>query len=299
MSNQPAPVALFVYARPEHTRRTLEALKHNNQADKTDLIVFADSAKNENDLEKVEAVRKIVKNTTGFRNVEVIQREMNYCISKNITNGVSDVCEQYDRVIVLEDDLVTSPWFLTFMNEAMDYYQDEERVASIEGYIYPVKTKLPETFFLRGAGGWGWATWSHAWTTLNTDAEHLLEELKRQNLADRFDWYGAFPGTRYLELQADGLDDNWDVLWHASAFVSGKFTLHPGRSLVQNIGHDGTGVHGGRTHRFDVELSDTRVCVGDAPIEDSPVARAAFERFLRQREPLVSRVKKLLRIQAV
>ena len=180
------PIALFVYARPDHTRLTVEALRNNSEAKFSDLIIYSDGARSPNMQGCVDQVREYLSAISGFRSITVHQRNHNFGLAKSIIEGVTEVLRVHDRVIVLEDDLVTSPYFLSYMNEALDKYANDDRVISIHGYVYPVKERLPDTFFLRGADCWGWATWRRGWQLFNSDGQYLLQELKRRHLVSVF-----------------------------------------------------------------------------------------------------------------
>jgi hypothetical protein len=194
---------------------------------------------------------------------------------------VTSVCNEYGRAIVLEDDLVTSRWFLTYMNSALDLYADDPRVASIHGYCYPVTQTLPETFFLRGADCWGWATWSRAWRTFEPDGARLLEALSERKLLRAFDLDGNYAFSEMLRRQIAGKNDSWAVRWHASCFLADMLTLYPGRSLIQNIGNDSSGTHCEQSDEYMAEVSDAPVAMRRIDIEPSELARQAFARFLR------------------
>ena len=133
--------------------------------------------------------------------------------------------------------------FLRFMNDGLDRYADDERVASIHAYIYPLARPAPETFFLRGADCWGWATWRRAWEHFNPDGKTLLQQLEAHGLTRAFDFDGTAAFTEMLENQIRGLNNSWAIRWHAACFLDGLLTLYPGRSLVHNIGNDGSGTH--------------------------------------------------------
>ena len=277
-----APIALFVFSRVNHTRDTLISLKNNHLADRTDLIIFSDGPCDMEDEVKVMEVRKLIKSVVGFKSVKIVEREINYGLARNIIDGVTAVCAEYGRVIVMEDDIVVSPIFLTYMNQGLDYYSDDDRVISIHGYVYPMKTKLPETFFLRGADCWGWATWSRGWKSFNPDGKYLLKEIKRLKLNKLFNFNNSFNYMRGLAAQVKGKNDSWAVRWHASAFLNNKLTLYPGHSLAKNIGFDSSGRHSGTSNVFDTELNVSNVKIGDIKIEDSEIARKAFEAFFRE-----------------
>jgi hypothetical protein len=218
-------------------------LKANPLAAQSDLFVFSDGPKNADAAAGVAQVRELLKGLTGFRSVTVAERERNFGLAASIISGVTDIVSRHGAVIVLEDDLVTSPHFLRYMNDALELYRDREEVASIHGYIYPVEGALPETFFLRGADCWGWATWKRAWELFEPDGAKLLARLRDGKLTKAFDRDGSYEYTRMLEDQISGRNDSWAVRWYASAFLADRLTLYPGRSLVQNIGMDALGTH--------------------------------------------------------
>jgi hypothetical protein len=285
-----APIALFVYARPDHARRTVEALLNNPEASSSDLIVFSDAARTPDKEYAVRGVREYIAGIQGFRSLTLHHRPRNFGLAKSIIEGVTQVLAVYERVIVLEDDLETSPHFLRYMNEALDLFEEEELVISVHGYVYPVNKALPEAFCLRGADCWGWATWRRGWVHFNPDGQFLLDELRRQNLLKAFDFNGAYSYSEMLKEQINGSNDSWAVRWHASAFLANKLTLYPGRSLTHNIGNDSTGRHCGTSAALDVELSATPIRLDSVVIEESETARQIIEEFFRAKRPPLQRV---------
>lgn len=288
-----APVALFVYNRPGHTRQTVQALLANAGASETLLYVYSDAPKDAAANKAVSEVRSFLHGISGFRSLSIIERKTNFGLARSIIDGVSQVCEKHGRVIVLEDDLVTSPFFLKFMNEGLEKYRDEQRVISIHGYVYPVGQALPETFFLKCADCWGWATWKRGWDLFEPDGQKLLDELERRKLTRQFDFDGSYPYTRMLRNQIAGKNNSWAIRWYASAFLKDKLTLYAGRSLVHNIGVDGSGTHCSETKDFSGELAKASVPVGDIAIEESLAARQMFAEFHKRTRPsLPARVAK-------
>lgn len=279
-----APITLFVYNRPAHTRLTIEALSANVSANKSDLIIYSDAPKSKEQAGSVREVRKYIEGITGFKTVTLIERERNFGLARSIIDGVTAIVKKYGRIIVLEDDMVTSPYFLTYMNEALEKYVHDDRVVSIHGYVYPVGRPLPEVFFLTGADCWGWASWSRGWECFNADGQFLLDQLKRRKLIRSFDFNGTYPFSKMLEGQIEGINDSWAVRWHASAFLAGKLTLYPGRSLVHNIGNDNSGTHCVVSEKLDIKLSSSPINLDDINIESSQKAMQAFEDFFRQRQ---------------
>ena len=279
-----APITLFVYNRPVHTRQTVEALLKNELAAASDLVIFSDAAKKPEAEDAVHEVREYIRMISGFRSVRIVEQKNNLGLANSIIDGVTSVVNEHGRIIVLEDDMVTSPYFLTYMNEALEKFADDDRVVSIHGYVYPVDQSLPKAFFLLGADCWGWATWQRGWACFNDDGQFLLDELKRHKLTRDFDFNGAYSFSRMLEAQIKGANDSWAVRWYASAFLAGKLTLYPGRSLVHNIGNDNSGSHCGESAEYDVKLSNTPISLNNIDIEPSQAGRRAFEDFFRQKQ---------------
>lgn len=283
----PAPIALFAYRRRDHLDATVQSLLRNPEAPQTDLTIFCDGAKGEKDAEGVSQVRTYAAGVTGFASVTVIERPRNFGLAASIIDGVTATLARHERVIVVEDDLLVSPHFLAYMNDGLERYAGDEKVASIHAYIYPLHQPVPETFFLRGADCWGWATWSRAWQHFRTDGRALLAELKKRRLTRAFDFDGAAAFTEMLENQIRGLNDSWAIRWHAACFLDGMLTLYPGHSLVHNIGNDGSGTHGSddSANKFGRVVASSPVSVGAIPLEESVRARKAVTDYFRRVRP--------------
>lgn len=277
-----APVALFVCNRPEHTRRTVEALAANREASATELFVFCDAAKSAAAAAAVSEVRAYVGGITGFARVTLIERASNLGLARSIIDGVSKLCEDYGRVIVLEDDLVTSPHFLEFMNRALDLWQGETRIMSVCGYMYPVELpKDEQSFFLPVAHSWGWATWADRWASFDADGAGLLARLRVAERLDEFDAFGPHSYTKMLTDQIAGRNDSWFIRWHASGFLAGQLSLYPRQSLVRNIGIDGSGVHCAewRIDPFAVEPAQNALSVDRIRVEAHASNMAKLTRY--------------------
>jgi len=296
-----SPIALFVYNRPLHTQRTIESLQKNEFAIESDLFIYSDGPKNEAARDQVMAVRKYISGVSGFKSVTVCDRNENLGLARSIITGVTEITNKFGRVIVMEDDLISSPYFLRFMNEGLEFYENEERVISVHGYIYPVAAKLPETFFLKGADCWGWATWKRGWDLFEADGVKLLEELRSKKLTAEFDLNGAYAYTQMLEHQISGKNNSWAIRWHASAFLKEKLTLYSGTSLIHNIGLDESGTHSGTSNEYDVELSKYPVKISKIELTQSENALREIEKYRKSCMPcapsLMSRaLNKLKRI---
>lgn len=295
LTNQLAPIALFVYNRPGHTASTVNSLLHNEEAKESALYIFADAAKSVSDSLKTNEVRDFIKSITGMKEINIIYREKNFGLAKSIIEGVSYVLEKHARVIVLEDDLLLSNYFLKYMNEALDLYEKVEKVVSVHGYCYPVKGKLPETYFLRGADCWGWATWKDRWNSFEQNADVLHEKIVTEKLEYEFDFNGKLNNLRMLKRQIAGEVDSWAIRWHASAFLQNKFTLYPGRSLVDNIGTDGGGTHTKATRVYSTSIAREPINIGyKEPSEEDEVKEIIEKYFVGIRPNFLNRWKKEL-----
>jgi hypothetical protein len=276
-----APIALFAYNRPRHFRWTINALLRNPLAEQSELYVFLDGPKSDTDASSVAAVREQVRDISGFRSVHIVENNTNLGLSRSIVGGVTEVLGSRQQVIVLEDDMVTSPYFLEYMNEALTLYREDHNVASIHGFMYNI-AGLPETFFMKGADCWGWATWRRAWQAFTSDGEKLLGELERRGLVNDFNLDGAYANTQMLRDQVAGLNDSWAIRWHASAFLREMLTLHPGRTLVCNIGLDGSGTHCNESQsHLMAEPSMLAVKVNRQTVVEDSVAATKFAQHLR------------------
>jgi hypothetical protein len=289
-----APIVLFTYNRPKHTKQTIEALQKNEYAAASDLIVYSDAPGSEGAVEGVEQTRLYLKSISGFKSVVLIEREENFGLANNIIDGVTDVINRYGRIIVLEDDLLTSPYFLTYMNEAMNMYENDNEVISVSGYVYPLKKKLPESFFIRNADCLGWGTWQRGWELFVKDGRRLLEEIKKNQLEKDFDFSGSYPFTGMLERQVNGRIGSWAIRWYASAFLKNKLTLYPGRSLIFHNGSDGSGTNCGASSEYDVELSETPIHLERIDTKENIDARKAFIYYFRYTS-LSRKIKSLLK----
>ena len=283
-----APIVVFTYNRPEHTLRTFNALLKNPLANESDIIIYSDSARTATHNKAVDEVRSYLSEITGFRSKKVIHRDRNFGLAESIIQGVTEVLQESEKLIVLEDDMVVSPYFLTYMNDALDLLAEDERVISIHGYVYPVDQELPPAFFIPGADCWGWATWKRGWEIFNYDGQFLLDELTRQGLLRTFDFNGTYPYSLMLKDQIQGKNDSWAIRWYASAFLQNKMTLYPGCSLVQNIGNDNSGTHCGKSRSMDVELNASPINLKNIEVEVSQVALAAFENYFKKNKTKLS-----------
>ena len=275
-----APILLFTYNRPAHTRRLVESLLQNPEAAGSLLYIYSDAPRDEAARPAVDEVRRYLRTLSGFGGIHLVERTENWGLARSVINGVTSLLQDFDRVIVLEDDLVLSPVFLRFMNEALETYKDEPRVGHIQACDFTQDPSLPETFLIKWTGSWGWATWRRAWKLFNPDGRALLNELERRHLTREFDFGGAYRYTRMLRRQVKGLNDSWAIRWNASLFLADVLSLNVGRSLVQNGGFDGSGTNcGGGGLYASVLWTEPLPVVKITPIEENQAARRAYARY--------------------
>ncbi len=243
---QLAPIVLFVYNRPWHTEQTLNALAANYLANESLLYIYADGPKDNmpaDALESIKQTRDLIKKKTWCRETVIIESDTNKGLANSVIHGVTEVIDKHGKVIVLEDDLVTHPFFLNYMNEYLNTYENDKPVISIHGFMYPVKKAIKSPFFLKGADCWGWATWKRGWDLFEPDAALLLDKLVKENLTKEFNFNNTYNYISLLKEQIAGTIDSWAIRWYASAFLHNKLTLYPPVSLINNIGFDGSGTH--------------------------------------------------------
>lgn len=267
---QHAPIALFTYNRADHTKKAVESLLQNAEAKNSDLFIFSDGAKNEKAEVGVRTNREyihLIENSNLnpltpnlFRSITIIEREKNWGLANSLIAGITELTEKYGRVIVVEDDLIVSPYFLKYMNDALEKYKDDDRVASISGFLNPVEGDVPNTFFLRYFACWGWATWKRGWDILINDSRELLRQIRWKTNEFNIGGTGPFYGILYCDKV--GLNDSWAVRFYASQFLAGKLQLFPGKTMTIQGGMDGSGTHCG---------------AGDNPYQNMVLCQEPFE----------------------
>lgn len=283
-----APIILFVYNRPEHTRKTLEALANNFFADDSVLYIYADGPKKDTDesmLESLNNTRRIIKERQWCKEVVIIESDINKGLADSIVEGVTSVINKHGKVIILEDDIATTSGFLKYMNDALNLYEEDKEVMHISGYLPTTmgQEKLSETFFLRYMNCWGWATWKDRWSHLSTDSESLYQTaISLPDIAE-LDFKGELNPhiLEQLDNNRKGIMKTWAVKWYLSIFIQKGLCLYPHKSLVNNIGFDGSGencttnIHGARVFSDKVQVE--RI----TPIKESEQGVKYLKRFFK------------------
>lgn len=242
-----APVALFTYNRPDHTRRTLEHLIRCRGFERTPVWVFCDAPRTPEDSDAVTRTRRVTRELLGER-AHYVDAETNLGLARSIIRGVTRVCEAHGRVIVLEDDLLVDPGFLAYMNEGLERYENEARVMQVAGYQYPIEgfAARRRALVLPFITTWGWATWARAWKAFDPEARGWEALRDDRALRRRFDVAGVGQFSDMLIWQMEGQSDAWGSRWYWSVFREHGVAIWPPQSLVKNIGYDGSGRHGWR-----------------------------------------------------
>lgn len=290
-----APIALFVYNRPQHTERTIKFLKQNDLAKESRLFIFSDGAKSEEDEAKVAEVRDIINRTDGFKSVKVFERKQNAGLANSVIEGVTKLVSEYEQVIVFEDDLISSPHTLSYFNNGLNQYREEEKVMHIGAYMYPLKeNNLPSTFFYRAATSWGWATWKRAWNHFEPNIDTLIKQFDKKKKSE-FSIQNKMNFWKQMQEFKKGKNNSWAIRWYASIFLKGGLTLNPSQSLVNNIGHDGTGVHSGINDIYNVIINPKPITSFPEKIEENQAAYQAIKSFLAGRKGnMVTRIKRFV-----
>ncbi len=293
-----APIIVFSYNRPDHFQKTIDALSKNDLASDSILYIYCDGLKQNASEEQavlVEKCKSIAYSVVGFREVRIVERDKNLGLASNIVQAVSEIVNHYGRVIVLEDDLVTSPFFLRFMNEALDIYETEDRVMHISGYMWPHKGKLPDIFMSDIPNSWGWATWRRAWEYFIEDASFLYHIFEYR--WTEFNKLGGDFLQRQLVDNYNGKLHTWYIKWYATILLRNGLTIYPGESLVDNIGMDGSGTNCSSSSAFTNTQLGNRLSIKKVPLSVNKKATREMYVFYqgrwynkRRRKRLISKI---------
>jgi hypothetical protein len=241
--SQFAPVAVFAYRRTAHLVAVLDSLELCPEFAASPVYVFSDGPR-DGATADVQAVRTML--TQRKRpNMTIVESQCNRGLANSIIAGVSELCDRYGRVIVIEDDLVVSPALLGWFNEALERYQDVENVWQVSGHQFaaPEFLRRGQGMFLNLSTSWGWATWARAWRGFDPAATGWESVQHDPALRRRFDLDGSYPYSEMLERQMRGEVDSWAIRWWWSMFRTGALGLFPPRPLLSNIGEDATATH--------------------------------------------------------
>jgi hypothetical protein len=238
-----APVLLFTFKRLDTLKNTVSALRGNHLASESDLFIFSDAARHDGEVSSVQAVRDYLTTIDGFKSVSIIEADNNKGLASSIIQGVSKIIGIHEKVIVLEDDLISSTNFLSFMNQALEYYRNETRVFSIGGYTKPMKLlQEQEVYFTSRGSSWGWATWKDRWKEIDWTAGDYARFSKDKAARKRFNRMGS-DLSRMLDRQMNGRINSWAILWCYHQFRKGQYTVFPAVSKICNEGFSAEATH--------------------------------------------------------
>ena len=289
-----APICLFTYNRLNETKKTIYALQNNFLASQSDLFIFSDGPKNKNTLKQINYVRKFLKSIDGFKTVKIFENKKNKGLAKSIIEGVTKVLSEYDKVIVLEDDLVTSKNFLDFMNKSLDFYENYKEIKSINGYSINIGQPASKfsTFSIMRTYSWGWATWKDCWNKNIFNNKIIKEKIKAINLKD-FDKKCGADMSKMLLNSLAGKNDSWYAKWVFNHYTEDKYAIYPFLSKIINIGYGSSATH---CTTIDVleskfDIKNIRVFNFDKTVEVNKSNNKKFLRFFTFKHKFVYRLK--------
>ncbi|MGK0373294.1 MAG: hypothetical protein ACJAW1_003567 [Glaciecola sp.] len=287
-----APIILFVFNRPEHTKNTLEALTRNVEFSESPFFVFCDGPRNDKELGDVEATRLIVRDWPHPQKI-IVERDSNYGLAKSIITGVTELCEKFGKVIVLEDDLIVSPIFLNYMNTALNLYEKEDKVMQISGHMFPVNVaSSDDAVMLPFTTSWGWATWDRAWQHFDPDMLDMAKLKADVDLKNKFNCDGGFPGFKMLKKQQQGEINSWAIRWYLSVFIKNGLILFPKQTLVINDGFDGSGTNCYNSNKLVEEYLRTEKIEEYPAVAFNENAFKVVKKFLRKEQAILRKLFK-------
>lgn len=289
-----APISLFVFKRPEHTLRTLKSLAKNPEFAASPFFIYCDGARNGAEAVHVEEARNLVRNWPHPQKT-IIERDRNWGLANSIIAGVTELCERYGKVIVVEDDLIVSCVFLQYLNVALEHYVDEAQVMQISAHLFPVSIQSEyDAVMMPFTTSWGWATWDRAWKYFDPNMSGYEKLKSDRALRRRFDMDGAYPYFRMLKRQAAAKVDSWAIRWNLSVFLQNGLVVFPKHSLVRHDGYDATATHATRRDQ------SVNTDVWSEPIKNYPPvtldysAFSAVSSFFRSERSLFNLIKRRL-----
>lgn len=278
-----SPIVLFVYNRPDHTRQTIEALQKNDLASGSDLFIYSDSPKDEKTEKEVNKVREYIHTIDGFKTVTIREQGENKGLAGSIIDGVTAVVNEYGRVVALEDDIITSKYFLKYMNSALETYYEIEKVMHISGYMAPINPSgLTETFLTKIMYCWGWGTWKESWNHFNYDCNSIITAFNK-SMTHEFNLNGCENIWRQILDNKTGLLKTWAVFWYASIFLKNGLCFNPCYSLTKNIGLDQSGTNCGLLNVFDTTISHYKPKIIPRLSDQNSIALKKLEAFYRKK----------------
>lgn len=293
-----SPILLFVYKRLDTLENAVTALKQNSLAKESELFIFSDAAKTPKDEKEINDVRSFIKKIDGFKNIYTFEANKNKGLAQSVIDGVSHVIKQYGKVIVLEDDLVTSPNFLSYMNQSLEFYQNNSKVFSVAGYTIPITLPADykyDSYFLPRASSWGWATWKDRWDDVDWKVSTFAEFTKDKKQIKAFN-SGGSDMYQMLKKQINGKLDSWAIRWCYHQFRQGSYTLFPVVSKIKNIGFSNMATNTYVFNRYDTKLDEEAKTnfLFPAKVEPNATLLSQFQSFYSLRTRAIGKIKTYL-----
>lgn len=270
-----APIILFVYNRPNHTKQVVEGLLRNPEAKDSILFIFADGPKpniSQEGLEKLKQVRDFIHTIKGFKEIYIDESDENRGLANATIRGCTSVINEYGNMIVMEDDDVPSPYFLSYVNRCLEKYKDDERIWCVSGYtdtsILPPVENGDDLFFVNRPSSWGFGTWKRCWDKVIWDIPTLKGLFTHQSIISGYNnWAGADASNIMFGL-FQGRNSSWSVRYNFAAYLNRSMTILPNKSLIENTGCDGSGTHCG-IQNLNCQLFDRNIVIPNEICFDS------------------------------
>ena len=297
-----APIALFTFDRLNLLKKTINFLKKNSLATETDLIVFSDGPKSKKNFSDILAVRNFLKTINGFKSISIIERDENFGLEKNILEGLDYIFKNFNKVIVMEDDITTSEFFLEFINDALLMYEPDKNVCQVSGYSFLEKYKskftLDELYFIKGADCLAWGTWKDRWISYTNDAVKLAKKIKEKKLIKIFNRGNSYNFYKMLKAKSKKRN-SWAICWYAINFLEEKYTLYPLKSLACHIGSDinATNYIASKNDPLIVNIYKNKIKVEKLEIFEKKQTQFAYNKYLNDSKGnLFERIKCYLKV---
>ena len=294
-----SPIAFFAFNRPYHTLETLNSLCNNQEISQTDFYAFIDGPRKTSEIQLIDNVEKIIRSfESKFKSLTVYRSDSNLSMAINQKRGISKVLSDFDSVIVLEDDIFVSKYFLSYMNNALEIYKNNKRVWHINGFNYPIKFDGEfECFFMRSMQCWGWATWKDRWKNFIDDPlscdPYYLKAIFNKNMIKEFDLnLSKSMNWKQVEDNTTGkLNNTLAIFWYGFIFIQKGLCLTPKISMTRNIGHDGSGIHSSLDKEFaSTNLNHNKVKIFPNVIEENFYCLNQIRKYLNKKNRILPRL---------
>ncbi len=299
-----SPIALFTYERLEILKKTINYLKKNLLSPKTDLFIFSDGPKDNVNSKNIKEVRDYLEKVSGFNSITIIKRKSNIGLEQNLIQGLEYIFKNHDRVIVLEDDIRTSKYFLKYLNDSLNKYENEKKVCQISGYSflenYSKRYGLDDFYFIKGADCLAWGTWKDRWDLFTNDASSLSTEISKNKLISKFNRDNNYNYFKMLLDKSRQKNNSWAICWYAKNFLENKYTLYPLKSLASHLGNDknATNYIPSQNDSLEVIIHEKPLKVNKIPVNEKINTFNAYNKFLKESKgTFLERIKCFLKVK--